>query len=199
MLQTIYNLQSTVLLTIESTINYAPHQCCSCHAARQDGVLLGRSNCQQSPAGPVNMRCSRTLVAYTLGRQSKLWVKIGAVYNGSCKLQSCQKQKINYNTALHHIRRSTLSPADRACTATLATGPPSGFPSVRRPCRWAELTCCDAPASYDRVHRSVGDRARSWIFRRPTGSFHSDRPADVPTIGRYKARQIKKFKTKMIK
>jgi len=33
-------------------------QCCiySCHATRQDGVLPGRSNRQQSPAGPVNMR-----------------------------------------------------------------------------------------------------------------------------------------------
>jgi len=32
------------------------NQCCSCHATRQDGVLPGRSNRQQSPAGPVNMR-----------------------------------------------------------------------------------------------------------------------------------------------
>jgi len=31
-------------------------QCCSCHATQQDGVLPGRSNRQQSPAGPVNMR-----------------------------------------------------------------------------------------------------------------------------------------------
>jgi len=31
-------------------------QCCSCHATQQDGILLGRSIRQQSPAGPVNMR-----------------------------------------------------------------------------------------------------------------------------------------------
>jgi len=31
-------------------------QCCSCHAMQVDGVLPGRSNRQQSPAGPVNMR-----------------------------------------------------------------------------------------------------------------------------------------------
>jgi len=31
-------------------------QCCSCHATQVDGVLPGRSNRQQSPAGPVNMR-----------------------------------------------------------------------------------------------------------------------------------------------
>jgi len=31
-------------------------QCCSCHATQQDGVLPGRSNRQQSPAGPVNMK-----------------------------------------------------------------------------------------------------------------------------------------------
>jgi len=31
-------------------------QCCSCHATPQDGVLPGRSNRLQSPAGPVNMR-----------------------------------------------------------------------------------------------------------------------------------------------
>jgi len=52
-----------------------------------------------SPAGPVSMRHSRTPVVYSLGRESKLWVKIGAVYNGSCKPQSCQKQKDNYSTA----------------------------------------------------------------------------------------------------
>jgi len=33
-------------------------QCCSCHAnaIQQDGILPGRSNRQQSPSGPVNMR-----------------------------------------------------------------------------------------------------------------------------------------------
>jgi len=31
-------------------------QCCSCHVTQVDGVLLGRSNRQQSPAGPVNMK-----------------------------------------------------------------------------------------------------------------------------------------------
>jgi len=33
-----------------------PMQCCSCHATQVDGVLPGRSNRQQSPAGPVNIR-----------------------------------------------------------------------------------------------------------------------------------------------
>jgi len=32
------------------------NQCCSCHAMQQDGILPGRSNRQQSPAGPVNIR-----------------------------------------------------------------------------------------------------------------------------------------------
>jgi len=40
-------------------------------------------------------------VAYSWGRQSQLWVEIGAVYNGSCKPQSCQKQKDNYSTNSH--------------------------------------------------------------------------------------------------
>jgi len=54
----------------------------------------GRSNRQQSPAGPVNMRrCN------SWGRQIQLWVEIGFVYNVSCKPQSCQKQKNNYSTA----------------------------------------------------------------------------------------------------
>jgi len=30
-----------------------------------------------------------------LGRQSQFWVEIGAVFNGFCKPQSCQKQKDN--------------------------------------------------------------------------------------------------------
>jgi len=34
-----------------------------------------------------------------LGPPSQLWVEIGAIYNGSCKPQSCQKQKDNYSTA----------------------------------------------------------------------------------------------------
>jgi len=38
-------------------------------------------------------------VAYSWGRQSQLWVEIGAVYNGFCKPQFCQKQKDNYSTA----------------------------------------------------------------------------------------------------
>jgi len=32
------------------------YQCCSCHATQQDGVLPGRLNRQQSPAGPVNTK-----------------------------------------------------------------------------------------------------------------------------------------------
>jgi len=40
-----------------------------------------------------------TPVAYSLGRQSQLWVEIGAVYSVSCKPQPCQKQKDNYSTA----------------------------------------------------------------------------------------------------
>jgi len=32
------------------------NQCCSCHTTQVDGVLPGRSNRQQSPAGPDNMR-----------------------------------------------------------------------------------------------------------------------------------------------
>jgi len=58
-------------------------QCCRCHATGQDGVLPVWSNRQQSPAWPVYMRRSWTPVAYTCswGRQSKLWVEIGAVYN----------------------------------------------------------------------------------------------------------------------
>jgi len=38
-------------------------------------------------------------VAYSWGLQSQIWVEIGAVYNGFCKPQSCQKQKDNYSTA----------------------------------------------------------------------------------------------------
>jgi len=37
-------------------------------------------------------------VVYSWGRQSQLWVEFGAVYNGSCKPQSCQKQKYKYST-----------------------------------------------------------------------------------------------------
>jgi len=40
-----------------------------------------------------------------MGRQSQLWVEIGAVCNGSCKLQSCQKQKDNYSTDYESTRR----------------------------------------------------------------------------------------------
>jgi len=86
----------------------APGRCC-CHATQQDGVLPGRSNRQQSPAGPVSMRRSRTPVAYRLGRQSKLWVKIRAVYSGSCKPQSYQKQKNNYS-AVSHLRKRVALP-----------------------------------------------------------------------------------------
>jgi len=70
-------------------------QCCSCHATQVDGVLPGRSNRQQSPAGPVNMRRNmrRLQTIYSWGRQSQFWVEIGAVYNGLCKTQSGQKQK----------------------------------------------------------------------------------------------------------
>jgi len=77
----------------------AAMQCCSCHATQQDGVLPGWFNRHQSLAGTVSMRRSRTPFAYSMGRQSKLWVKIGAVYNDSCKPPSCQKQKDNYSTA----------------------------------------------------------------------------------------------------
>jgi len=39
-----------------------------------------------------------TPVAYRWGRQSQLWVEMGAVNNGSCKAQSGQKQKDNDST-----------------------------------------------------------------------------------------------------
>jgi len=70
-------------------------QCCRCHATQQDGIPPSRSNRQRGPAGPVNMRRSRMPAVYCWGRQSKLWVEIGADYNGSCKLQSCHKPKDN--------------------------------------------------------------------------------------------------------
>jgi len=70
-----------LLFNIDYTIYEEPStQCWSCQATRQD-------------AG------SETPVAYSLGRQSQLWVEIGAVYNGSCKPQSCQNQKDNYITS----------------------------------------------------------------------------------------------------
>jgi len=37
-------------------------------------------------------------VAYSWGHHSQFLVEIGAVYNGFCKPQSCQKQKDNYST-----------------------------------------------------------------------------------------------------
>jgi len=45
----------------------------------------------------------RDAVAYSWGRQNQLWVEIGAVYNGFCKPQSCQKQKDNYSTASNFL------------------------------------------------------------------------------------------------
>jgi len=92
---------------------YSYTQYCSCHATQQDGVLPGRSNRQQSPAGPVNMSRSRTPVAYCLGRQSKLRpFNIGAVYIGSGKPQSCQKPKDKYSTGREY---PLLPPSIYAC------------------------------------------------------------------------------------
>jgi len=59
---------------------------------------------RRRPAGPVKPSTEycwasqhetqhETPVAYGWGRQSQLWVEFGVVYNGSCKPQSCQKQK----------------------------------------------------------------------------------------------------------
>jgi len=42
-------------------------QCCNCHVKQVDGVLPGRSNRQQSPAGPVNMRCNMRRCSLLLG------------------------------------------------------------------------------------------------------------------------------------
>jgi len=42
-------------------------------------------------------------VAYSWGCQSQLWVEIEAIYIGSGRPQSCQKQKDNYRTACMHI------------------------------------------------------------------------------------------------
>jgi len=94
-------------------LKWGREQCCSCHATQVDGVLPGRSNRQQSPAGPVNMSRSRTPVAYCLGRQSKLRpFNIGAVYIGSGKPQSCQKPKDKYSTGREY---PLLPPSIYAC------------------------------------------------------------------------------------
>jgi len=50
---------------------------CSCHATQVDGVLPGRSNRQQSPDGPINMRRNmRRCSLYSWGRQIQFWVEI---------------------------------------------------------------------------------------------------------------------------
>jgi len=41
---------------------------------------------------------------------SQFWVEIGAVYNGFCKPQSCQKQKDNYSTAYKLYFPMSISP-----------------------------------------------------------------------------------------
>jgi len=65
----------------------------SCRAGQTvNRVLLGQSTWDATYV------LHETLVAYSWGPQSKLWVEIGAIYNGSCKPQSCQKQKDNYST-----------------------------------------------------------------------------------------------------
>jgi len=93
---------STTTRVISRNLKLGWYQCCSCHATQVHGVLPGRSNCQQSPAGPVNMRRNMRRVAYSWGRQSQFWVEIGAVYNVFCKPQSCRKQKYNYSTAYNY-------------------------------------------------------------------------------------------------
>jgi len=47
--------------------NVDNNQCFSCHATQVDGVLPGRSNRQQSPAGPVNMRRNMRRCSLWLG------------------------------------------------------------------------------------------------------------------------------------
>jgi len=65
-------------------------QCCSCHAARQDCVLPGRSNRQQSPAGPVNMR--RNI--------RRLWPIVGAAkVNSGWKLGPFIMAPVNHSPA----------------------------------------------------------------------------------------------------
>jgi len=63
-------------------------QCCSCHATQVDGILPGRSNRQQSPAEPVNMRhnmrrCSLKVGAAKVIFGWKLWQYILAYVNHS--------------------------------------------------------------------------------------------------------------------
>jgi len=61
----------------------------SCHACLTvNGVLLGQSTWD----------ATWDACRVELGRQSQHWVEIGAVYNSSCKPQSCQKQKDKYST-----------------------------------------------------------------------------------------------------
>jgi len=60
-------------------------------------VLLGQSTWDPTSGA----------VAYSWGRQSQLWV-VCAVYNGSCKPQSFQKQKDNYSTGSDPSQAPTI-------------------------------------------------------------------------------------------
>jgi len=63
-------------------------------ASCQAGLTVNRVLLGQSTWNATSDACS-----YSWGHQSQLWAEFGAVYNGSCKPQSCQKQKDNYSTA----------------------------------------------------------------------------------------------------
>jgi len=75
------------------------NQCCSCHATPVDGVLPGRSNRQQSPAGPVNIRHNMRRCSLYIVGAAKVYFgwKLGPFIMASVN-QSCQKQKDNYST-----------------------------------------------------------------------------------------------------
>jgi len=71
----------------------------SCHAGLTDNKgLLGQSTWD----------ATWDAVAYSWCSQSQLWVESGAVYNGPCKPQSCQKQKDNYSTVNTLILLTTM-------------------------------------------------------------------------------------------
>jgi len=72
-------------------------QCCSCHATQQDGVLPGRSNRQQSSAGPGNMRRN----------MRRLQPLVGAVkVNFGWKLGPFILASVNHNPARN--KRATI-------------------------------------------------------------------------------------------
>jgi len=52
---------------------------------------------KKSSLGPVNMRCSRMPSPIVLAAKNKLQLEIVAVYFGSCKPQSCLREKDNYS------------------------------------------------------------------------------------------------------